>query len=1020
MSETQLASFSDAQVALLNLSLINSDQAAAMATAGNLDNLSAAQVQSLRAEAIDSVPAGVIDNLTSTQVANLSLQQVQALTGAQLQALATAGLLDDLAHPLTNVQLTSASPAGLGLTTLGDNSGQTGIEAGLFNEIINTQSLVTGTDATDTANKLSNIASVVDRVAAAAAGQAVNPALTENDFAAIGITGVTANNLSAVLAEIAASADNGSGIASLSAIRTLIAPDAITNLSLSEGDIGESNADRLTNAASLTFSGTARQGASVSVWVDADGDNVVDSGETQTVTADANTGVFTAIATATVANGLVRATATQTDGTGTSPVSQTLVIERDIAAPTLQSATVNGDRLVLAYSHPLDATNLPDLAKYTVLLQDGSLTPPTIALTGTPVVNGNTLVLTLATPVNAGQVITFSYTDADTTDNASGVLQDLAGNDVGDLTNQTVVNNTGDTRTLAAPTISLAGEVSDSLNATEAADGTTVVVNLSGTGAQANDTVQLRWAKAGGGTETVSLSLTSTHITNGSATVTVPNAAILTVGDGTVNVDARLVKAGFDATSNGAASAYSAAQSLTVATNVEPTTVQLDLAKEDDSGASFTDNITYQMTNLTIGGQVSANASVSLFDDVNNNGVNDAGESLGSVVADHLGVFHRDVSLTGRKAFGENTVNGIHNLRAVITDTQGNQSVSAALAVEIATLGYVAPLVVLSTADDTGVQGDSKTSATTGVSLTGTSSAQSNVRAFKDLNANNQFDVGTDTDFGISSTDLQGNFNLDLPGTWTSGKHTVSFQKVESVASGAANSTSQFTFEVDANSPTLEAAVGADTTVNLLFNEVLDASTAPLAGAFTLAGNTVTGVAISGNQVTLTLQTALTGNTSVTYTAPSSGNAVLQDEAGNDVVSATFNVVADAVAPIFDKVISTSADGNYRVGDPVTLQVVFDKTVSVDTSGGTPTLTLSNGAVADFVGVAGNRMVFQYKVQAGDTNSADLNIGAGGLALNGASIQSVAGVAADLSGLTSADVKAVDGSTSAVLAVNGT
>ncbi|MDI9235281.1 hypothetical protein QLQ16_15710, partial [Limnohabitans sp. HM2-2] len=40
--------------------------------------------------------------------------------------------------------------------------------------------------------------------------------------------------------------------------------------------------------------------------------------------------------------------------------------------------------------------------------------------------------------------------------------------------------------------------------------------------------------------------------------------------------------------------------------------------------------------------------------------------------------------------------------------------------------------------------------------------------------------------------------------------------------------------------------------------------------------------------------------------------------------------------------------------------------------------------------------------------------------LNGASIQSVAGVAADLSGLTSADVKAVDGSTSAVLAVNGT
>ncbi|MDI9235279.1 hypothetical protein, partial [Limnohabitans lacus] len=55
---------------------------------------------------------------------------------------------------------------------------------------------------------------------------------------------------------------------------------------------------------------------------------------------------------------------------------------------------------------------------------------------------------------------------------------------------------------------------------------------------------------------------------------------------------------------------------------------------------------------------------------------------------------------------------------------------------------------------------------------------------------------------------------------------------------------------IDVSAPVVEAAAGVDTTVNLLFNEVLDASTAPLAGAFTLAGNTVTGVAISGNQVT--------------------------------------------------------------------------------------------------------------------------------------------------------------------------
>ena len=86
MDANQLAALSDAQVALLDLSLINSAQAAAMATAGNLDNLSAAQVASLLPEAIDSVPAPVLDNLTATEMNVLTNGQLSALTNTQVAA----------------------------------------------------------------------------------------------------------------------------------------------------------------------------------------------------------------------------------------------------------------------------------------------------------------------------------------------------------------------------------------------------------------------------------------------------------------------------------------------------------------------------------------------------------------------------------------------------------------------------------------------------------------------------------------------------------------------------------------------------------------------------------------------------------------------------------------------------------------------------------------------------------------------------------------------------------------------
>src|SRR5262249_31770953 len=53
----------------------------------------------------------------------------------------------------------------------------------------------------------------------------------------------------------------------------------------------------------------------------------------------------------------------------------------------------------------------------------------------------------------------------------------------------------------------------------------------------------------------------------------------------------------------------------------------LDLAAADDSGFSSTDNITKNTSGLTISGTGAKGLTVTLYDDANNNGVQDAGEA---------------------------------------------------------------------------------------------------------------------------------------------------------------------------------------------------------------------------------------------------------------------------------------------------------------------------------------------------------------------------------------------------------
>ncbi|WP_159970177.1 Ig-like domain-containing protein [Pseudomonas sp. 8Z] len=95
-------------------------------------------------------------------------------------------------------------------------------------------------------------------------------------------------------------------------------------------------------------------------------------------------------------------------------------------------------------------------------------------------------------------------------------------------------------------------------------------------------------------------------------------------------------------------------------------------------------------------------------------------------------------------------------------------------------------------------------------------------------------------------------------------------------------------------------------------------------------------------------------------------------------------------APMVTSVSSSTANGTYKIGDTITINVQFDSVVDVT---GTPTLTLETGStdrVLNYLsGTGSNTLSFSYTVQAGDS-SADLDyLSSSALSLNGGTIEDV-------------------------------
>src|SRR5207247_2165848 len=130
-----------------------------------------------------------------------------------------------------------------------------------------------------------------------------------------------------------------------------------------------------------------------------------------------------------------------------------------------------------------------------------------------------------------------------------------------------------------------------------------------------------------------------------------------------------------------------------------------------------------------------------------------------------------------------------------------------------------------------------------------------------------------------------------------------------------------------------------------------------------------------------TIRDAALNNATLTLAAPSAANSLGANKA----------LVIDTAVPTVTSVNSSTANGSYKAGDPISVQVNFSEAVTVT---GTPQLTLETGTTDEAVDYASgsgtSTLTFTYTVQAGDT-SADLDyVATTSLALNGGTIRDAA------------------------------
>ena len=208
--------------------------------------------------------------------------------------------------------------------------------------------------------------------------------------------------------------------------------------------------------------------------------------------------------------------------------------------------------------------------------------------------------------------------------------------------------------------------------------------------------------------------------------------------------------------------------------------------------------------------------------------------------------------------------------------------------------------------------------------------------------------------------------------------------------------------QVDGVKPVLAATDGAvadGATLTLTYNELLDRSSTPASGNFTVSGGdharTVSRVSVSGSTVVLTLDAGAEHGEAGIQVSYTPGTNPIRDVPGNEAEALSrepvTNDTPDTTAPTVSSLAITSNPGGdqiYAAEDEIEVTVTFDETLEVQ---GTPQLRLRVGSrnrTAGYLRGSGTAaLVFSYEVALGDEDTDGVSIAAGRIDRNGGTIK---------------------------------
>jgi hypothetical protein len=440
-----------------------------------------------------------------------------------------------------------------------------------------------------------------------------------------------------------------------------------------------------------------------------------------------------------------------------------------------------------------------------------------------------------------------------------------------------------------------------------------------------------------------------------------------------------------DTAGNGGAGGLSPSLTFDTLAPAAPSTP--DMRAGTDSGNSSTDNITSN-TAPVFTGTAESGSTVTLYD-------TDGTTVLGTAVATG-----GNWSITSA-ALSE----GAHTITARATDAAGNSStVSSGLSVTIDTSAPTQTVATVGLSSDSGSSASDFVTRTAAQTISGTLSAN--------LGSDEIVQISLDNGATWQAATASAGSNTWSYNTTLSGSDTLKVRVVDAAGNiGAVHSQAYVldTTAPDVNSVSVPANGFYYTNQNLdftvHFSEAVTIDTtggtpriALIIGATTVYATYQSGSGTSDLVFRYVIADGDQDFNGITVGALNTNGGSMRDAAGNDAtltmnsVGSTASVNVDGTVPRIVDVSASTGDGGYKAGDTVSLTVTFNHAVTVDTTGGTPSLALNSGGSASYTsGSGGTTLVFTYIVGAGQ-NTVDLDYSStGALALNGGTIKSGSG-----------------------------